>query len=481
MTSNLGVSHDLLEFSDSVNTPRHESVPGRLHRLSMEHYLPALCVCVWVLGIPTPTAAETDLYRFPTQVFEVALDPDSQILYVGGVNTVHQLTTNLTLLRNTTLSPCGQGVGCDSRVRVLEVDSVLQRLLACGTNGQCWLLGLDDLSKQPLPDGFVPQDVQNPHLTQVDHQSSGSLGTSQWMVASPNHVQNLPILSIKEIGKTKTDEFTWRYSSYKQTESAIRKSSGTFVYDVVDGFCFEKECFYLTLQQVNRTNHTLINRLANTCATSLFPYVEKGLDFVIVSSVYTQYSRTVGFTLGRIRDSKNNVFVIFVFMKPESPLDDRVDGSKGFVLGSVRLSEVQKSLGITRLLCTRDDVGNKVQVPDWYAGHFGSCCTNQSQFSPGLSKEAEREKTVQTELEGGRKRNERKGGEEEEDGSWVEEGQQTVCEGKAGGEFDSGSSHEIVLTRVNETLVAYNTNPSSSGGNGGSVIKQLVPALLLLL
>ncbi|KAL8573951.1 hypothetical protein ACOMHN_029398 [Nucella lapillus] len=100
------------------------------------------------------------------------------------------------------------------------------------------------------------------------------------------------------------------------------------------------------------------------------------------------------------------------------------------------------------------------------------------QFSPGLSvtKEANKKKTVQTELEGGRKRNEKKG-EEEEDGSWVEEGHQMVCEGKAGGEFDIGSIHEIVLTRVNETLVAYDANPSSGGGDGISVIKQLVPAL----
>ncbi|KAL8577096.1 hypothetical protein ACOMHN_002175 [Nucella lapillus] len=52
-----------------------------------------------------------------------------------------------------------------------------------------------------------------------------------------------------------------------------------------------------------------------------------------------------------------------------------------------------------------------------------------------------------------------------------------VCESKAGGEFDIGSIHEIVLTRVNETLVAYDTNPSSSGGDGSSVIKQLMPAL----
>ncbi|KAL8605228.1 hypothetical protein ACOMHN_031169 [Nucella lapillus] len=101
------------------------------------------------------------------------------------------------------------------------------------------------------------------------------------------------------------------------------------------------------------------------------------------------------------------------------------------------------------------------------------------QFSPGLSvtKEAKKKKTVQTELEGGRKRNERKGEEEEEDGSWVDEGQQMMCESKAGGEFDIGSIHEIVLTRVNETLVAYDTNPSSSGGDCSSVIKQLMPAL----
>ncbi|KAL8614313.1 hypothetical protein ACOMHN_007651 [Nucella lapillus] len=52
-----------------------------------------------------------------------------------------------------------------------------------------------------------------------------------------------------------------------------------------------------------------------------------------------------------------------------------------------------------------------------------------------------------------------------------------VCESKAGGEFDIGSIHEIVLTRMNETLVAYDTNPSSSGGYGSSVIKQLMPAL----
>ncbi|XP_076468603.1 hepatocyte growth factor receptor-like [Babylonia areolata] len=328
----------------------------------MEFFM-ILCVTLPMLGAST---SEHDHYQFPTEVFQVALDPRTQSVYVGGMNTVYRLTTNLTLVDNTTLTQCDQDV-CGNAVRVLEVDNTLNRLLACGADGQCWLLGLSNFAnKQPLSSEeegeFLPHGVESLQLRKVIH--TGNSGVSKWMIASHTSTVKIPILSVREIMKSDGAGFEWKYGQTNQSKSLITKNTSRFSFDLLDGFCLEQGCFYLTRQG----NFSMpINRLANVCASSLFPYVEKALK----CSDKTHCSNLVAMTQGRMGEK---VYVITV-------ASTDIDRTTVFGLNGIKLDDVNKELKKARRICSdykavRESVASR---PSWYYGSSAPCIKQVAQ------------------------------------------------------------------------------------------------------
>jgi hypothetical protein len=97
-------------------------------------------------------------------------------------------------------------------------------------------------------------------------------------VASPNAYSSpsgntFPIFLVRDTWNI-AGKFAMGYAQKKNATAFLNKSDPHFYFDVLDGFCNDSKCFFLTLQQESLNNTNFTSRIASVCLDNLFPYVE---------------------------------------------------------------------------------------------------------------------------------------------------------------------------------------------------------------
>jgi hypothetical protein len=282
----------------------------------------------------------------------------------------------------------------------MEVNHTPRKLLVCGShdNGQCWFVDLDDLGVTGVGksmdandmDGFGhrvfvgPPPYNRPVMRYAKNQQQelgrkhqlGLTHASRWVVASPNAHSSpsrntFPIFSVRDTWNI-AGKFAMGYAQKKNATAFLNKSHPNFYFDVLDGFCNDSECFFLTLQQESLNNTNFTSRIASVCQDNLFPYVEHPLEKKHFNNTY--FNRVIAMTLGKINAGGTFPadFALVVSGNAESPSSNHLNANAGLALGFVDLHVLTGVVNKAREECAKGSSAI-INIPDWYRGDDIKC------------------------------------------------------------------------------------------------------------
>ncbi|XP_025107023.1 hepatocyte growth factor receptor-like isoform X2 [Pomacea canaliculata] len=337
-------------------------------------------------------------YDFRDQVDRIVVDDLTGDVYVAGDNVLYHLNSELTLLQMNILDP-NKPCRCNNSVKVLEIEPKFRGLLVCASSekGECVIKDLKNITtnrtfnkEQSEQHGFVGYrivvDDSEVPFVHFDQQFSTAISnTSRLVVVSPNTIsandknsRSKPLLSVREI-YNEGETLYMRYVTTKEGQLQMNKFNIRFQYYVIDKFCFNGTCYFITLQQANQSSDVLVNRLATVCTRSLYPYVEQPLVFKKNNNEKGDKSRVLAATVGKVGDGPLGEIplVVIVFGVASNSSARHADVTLGYSITVITLEELENFVAVAMFQC---DLGG-LDYPDWIDGTPNKCveASNQQQ------------------------------------------------------------------------------------------------------
>ncbi|PVD24996.1 hypothetical protein C0Q70_15493 [Pomacea canaliculata] len=341
-------------------------------------------------------------YDFRDQVDRIVVDDLTGDVYVAGDNVLYHLNSELTLLQMNILDP-NKPCRCNNSVKVLEIEPKFRGLLVCASSekGECVIKDLKNITtnrtfnkEQSEQHGFVGYrivvDDSEVPFVHFDQQFSTAISnTSRLVVVSPNTIsandknsRSKPLLSVREI-YNEGETLYMRYVTTKEGQLQMNKFNIRFQYYVIDKFCFNGTCYFITLQQANQSSDVLVNRLATVCTRSLYPYVEQPLVFKKNNNEKGDKSRVLAATVGKVGDGPLGEIplVVIVFGVASNSSARHADVTLGYSITVITLEELENFVAVAMFQC---DLGG-LDYPDWIDGTPNKCVEASNQFSSSFS------------------------------------------------------------------------------------------------
>lgn len=330
-----------------------------------------------------------DSYHAENRLLQVAVDPVSGTVFLGGQNVLLQMTENLQLIESLTLGPkvdsldCDPSLGCvngaltENYVKVLEVHLLKQKLLVCGTvhQGSCSLHSLANISNfQDITNTSVSNFLGSRksvvvHISNFSNQLGCLIVGQEYDGRNANFSPN--VFSVRKIespaGKNSINFF--HYDEAASTISALdipSSQKSTYHMEFVNIFHDDEFIYFLTVQQKSLSSpgepYPRLSRICNN-DTAFFSYVEIGLLCKFDGKEYlkiltaVQHDEMLFFTAARTSE--------------EQPFEAKT--AFGSVVCGIRKSDIRNFYFTVNTNCYGSGIG--VQLSSWFSGKEDQKCS----------------------------------------------------------------------------------------------------------